>query len=161
MRSFVVLFVSCVLILRPAAAPASPWSYASVQATIFQAADSVDWYQLVDGPTTAPGGGTRTRPDTRNDYGFAYRALEAGFPATYNWLETLGTHRSTYGSTGRGLVWAALRTGDPAFIEAADRVAQGIVTYVQPSLSGYMYASDIIFAYTLNVDTLHVGTLVR
>ena len=103
----------------------------------------------MDGPTTAPGGGTRTRPDNRDDNGFAYRALEIGFPTTYNWLETLGTHRSTYGSTGRGLVWAALRTGDPAFIEAANRVAEGIVTLVQPSLSGYMYASDIIFAYEL------------
>ena len=125
------------------------WSYASVETTIFDAADSIDWYQLVDGSTTAPGGGDRTRPDNSDDNGFAYRALEAGFPGTYNWFETPSTHRSTYGSTGRGLVWAALRTGDPAFIESANRVADGIITKVAPSLGGYLHASDIIFAYEL------------
>ena len=149
MRRATVVLASIGLSVFLAAAPAFPWSYSEVQATIFDAADSLDWYQLVTAETAAPGGGTRTRPSNRNDFGFAFKALESGFPGTYPWMETLSPHRSTFGSTGRGLVWAALRTGDPAFVETGNRVAEGIITKVAPSLNGYMYASDIIFAYEL------------
>ena len=142
----IVLGIAIVVLVPPAA---HGWSAAQVLDIMYDAADSIDFYQLTNGFTPAPGGGFRFRPANTGDSGYAYRASVTNFPSSYNWSDPTSSHANLFGATGLGLVAAAYRTGDSAFVSSANRTALSMTSVVPPLASGYLYPSDIIFAYEL------------
>ena len=141
--------VSAIAIAAFVTPAAHAWSAAEVLDIIYDSADSLDFYQLSNGFTPAPGGGFRFRPANTGDSGWAYRASVTNFPSSYNWSDPTSSHDNLFGATGRGLVAAAYWSKDTAFITSANRTALSMTNVVPPLASGYLYPSDIIFSYEL------------